>query len=279
MYDSYIYHFGKAKYDLSGRTHVMGILNVTPDSFSDGGKYQKPDDAVRHAKQMESDGADFIDVGGQSTRPGSEEVTIEEELDRVIPVIKALKSQIAIPISIDTYRSEVADEALKNGAVVVNDISAFNFDKKMPEVIAKYKASCVLMHIKGTPKNMQQDPEYTDLIAEVLLYFEKAVWTANCVGIRQIIVDPGIGFGKTPEHNLSLIKSIFEFKKLDCPVMVGLSRKSFIGKILGTETGDRLEGTIALDTISILNGANILRVHDVKEAVRAARITDQYKKS
>jgi len=148
----------------------------------------------------------------------------------------------------------------------------------MREVIAKYKASCVLMHIKGTRKNMQESREYKDLIAEVLLYFEKAVWTANCVGIRQIIVDPGIGFGKTPEHNLMMIKNIYEFKKLDCPVMIGISRKSFIGKILGGEASDRLEGTLALDTISILNGANILRVHDVKEAVRAARITDSYKK-
>jgi dihydropteroate synthase len=148
----------------------------------------------------------------------------------------------------------------------------------MPDVIARHKASCIVMHIKGTPRDMQENPEYKDLIAEVLLYFEKAVWTANCAGMKQIIIDPGFGFGKTAEHNLILVKNIHEFKKLDCPVMIGISRKSTIGKILGTEVSDRLEGTLALNTIAILNGANILRVHDVKESVRAARITDYYKK-
>ena len=278
MNDDFFYKFGDVKYDLSSRTFVMGILNVTPDSFSDGGKYTGLDDAVRHAVQMESDGADFIDVGGQSTRPGSDEITAEEELNRVLPVIRELKKKINVPISIDTYRSQVADEALKEGAVIVNDISAFNFDREMPVVAAQHKATCVAMHIKGAPKSMQENPVYDNLIAEVLLYFENAVWKANVAGVDQLIIDPGIGFGKTVEHNLMLVKNIFEFKKLDCPIMIGVSNKSVIGKLTGANVEERLGGTIALNTIAILNGVNILRVHNVKEAVRAAKIIDEYKK-
>jgi dihydropteroate synthase len=278
MFDSYNYKFGNVTYDLGSRTHIMGILNVTPDSFSDGGKYMKPEDAAARARQLESDGADFIDIGGQSTRPGSEEISVDEELNRVIPVIQALKKEIKIPISIDTYRSQVADEALANGAKIVNDISAFNFDPSMPAIVANHNASAVLMHIKGMPKNMQENPEYKDLVAEVLLYFEKAVWKANVAGIDQLIIDPGIGFGKTPEHNLMLIRNMYELRKLDCPVMIGVSRKSIIGKITGTEIHERLSGTIALNTISILNGVNIIRVHDVKEALQATRLIDMYKK-
>jgi dihydropteroate synthase len=277
MFDSYNYKFGNVTYDLGSRTHIMGILNVTPDSFSDGGKYMKPEDAVARARQMETDGADFIDIGGQSTRPGSKEISVDEELKRVIPVIQALKKEVKIPISIDTYRSQVADEALSSGAKIVNDISAFNFDPSMPETVANHNASAILMHIKGTPKNMQENPEYKDLIAEVLLYFEKAVWKANVAGIDQLIIDPGIGFGKTPEHNLRLIRNMFELKKLDCPVIIGVSRKSMIGKISGTEVHERLSGTIALNTISILNGVNIIRVHDVKEAIQATKLIDLYK--
>jgi dihydropteroate synthase len=278
MFDSYNYKFGKLTYDLGSRTFIMGILNVTPDSFSDGGKFFKTEDAVAHAKQMEKDGADFVDIGGISTRPGSDEISVDEELSRVLPVIKALKNELKIPISIDTYRSQVADEALSSGALIVNDISAFNYDSDMPKVAAKHKATCVLMHIKGTPKNMQQNPVYKDLIAEVLLYFEKSVWKAIISGIDQLIIDPGIGFGKTSEHNLTLIKYMFEIKKLDCPVMIGVSRKSLIDKIAKADVDNRLSGTIALNAVSILNGVNILRVHDVKEAVQAARIIDAYRK-
>ncbi len=278
MFDSYNYKFKKVTYDLGSRTHIMGILNVTPDSFSDGGKYMNVKEAVAHARVMEREGADFIDVGGQSSRPGSEEVTAEEELNRVIPVIEALNNEIKIPISVDTYRSQVADAALEKGASIVNDISAFNFDPLMPQVVAEHNATAVLMHIKGTPKSMQENPEYSDLIAEILLYFEKAVWKANVAGIDQLIIDPGIGFGKTVEHNLKLIKNMFELKKLDCPVMVGVSRKSVIGKITGAEVNDRLGGTIALNAAAILNNVNILRVHDVKEAVQTAKIMDMYKK-
>ena len=278
MFDSYNYRFGKTTYDLGSRTYIMGVLNVTPDSFSDGGKFLKTEDAVAHAKQMAEDGADFIDIGGRSSRPGSEEISVDEELSRVIPVITALKNELKIPVSVDTYRSQVADEALSSGAHIVNDISAFNFDSAMPKVVAKHKASCILMHIKGSPKNMQKNPVYEDLMAEVLLYFENAVWKAIISGIDQLIVDPGIGFGKTTEHNLTLIKYMYEIKKLDCPVMIGVSRKSLIDNIAHADINNRLSGTIALNTISILNGVNILRVHDVKEAVQASRIIDAYKK-
>jgi len=267
---------GNLEFDLSARTYVMGILNVTPDSFSDGGKFLNPDSAVLHAKQMMLDGADFIDVGGQSTRPGSEEIPVAQELERVIPVISKLKSEISLPISIDTYRSEVAEEALKNGATIVNDISAFNFDKRMPHVVSRYDASCVLMHIKGTPKNMQQNPEYKNVVDEVADYLHKAVALAESFGIKQIIIDPGFGFGKTLEHNLTILKQLDKLKELNKPILVGLSRKSMIGKILGTEVHERLEGTLAFNTIAILNGANIIRVHDVKQSLRAARVTDYY---
>jgi dihydropteroate synthase len=280
MNDSYSYQFGKKMYDLSSRTHVMGILNVTPDSFSDGGRFMKVPEAVSHAVKMQEDGADFIDIGGQSTRPGADEVSEEEELKRVIPVINALSGKLAIPVSVDTYRSRVADEALKAGAVIVNDISAFNFDKDMAPVIASHNASAVVMHIKGTPKDMQKDPKYDDIIAELIQYFENTAWKANVAGIKQIIIDPGIGFGKTVEHNLTILKHLAELKRLDSPIMVGVSRKSMIARILNNEdVNDRREGTITLNTISVLNGAHIIRVHDVKEGVRTARVLDAYRKS
>jgi dihydropteroate synthase len=279
MNDNYSYHFGKKVYDLSSRTFVMGVLNVTPDSFSDGGKFLDLNAAAAHAKKMVDEGADFIDVGGQSTRPGAEEVSLDEELKRVIPVIKKLKDEINVPVSVDTYRSEVADNALTEGAFVVNDISGFNFDKNMLKVIAKHKATGIAMHIKGTPKDMQKNPEYEDVTKEVVSYFEDIIWRANVENITQLILDPGIGFGKNVEHNLTLLKNLNELKRLDCPVMVGVSRKSMINKIgAGGETDDRIEGTVTLNTISILNGAQIIRVHDVKAGVRTAKIVDEYRK-
>lgn len=280
MNDNYSYTFGKKVYDLSARTHVMGVLNVTPDSFSDGGKFLKAEDAIAHGKKMETNGADFIDVGGASTRPGAEEVSIEEELKRVIPVITALAKEVSIPVSVDTYRAQVADEALKAGALIVNDISAFAFDPAMAETIAKHNASAVAMHIKGTPKDMQKDPQYDDLMAEIISYFENVAWKANVAGIKQIIIDPGIGFGKTVEHNLQIIKNLSDLKRLDTPIMIGISRKSMIGKILNTDdVNDRHEGTITLNTIGVLNGAHIIRVHDVIEGVRTAKIIDAYRKA
>lgn len=279
MNDNYSYQIGKKVYDLSTRTHVMGVLNVTPDSFSDGGKYMELNAAVSRAKQIEAEGADFIDVGGQSTRPGAEEVGAEEELKRVLPVINALAGQLSIPISIDTYHSKVADEALAVGAMIVNDISAFNYDKEMASTIAKHNATAVAMHIKGTPKDMQKDPQYDDIMAEILQYFENASWQANVAGIKQLIFDPGIGFGKTVQHNLTILKHLQELKRLDTPIMIGVSRKSMIGKLLNNEdVYDRLEGTITLNTVAVLGGAHIIRVHDVKEGVRTARILDAYSK-
>ncbi len=280
MNDNYSYTFGKKVYDLSARTHVMGVINVTPDSFSDGGKFLKAGDAIAHGKKMESDGADFIDVGGISTRPGAVEISVDEELNRVIPVITALVKEVSIPISVDTYRAKVADEALKAGALIVNDISAFGFDEAMAETIAKHNASAVVMHIKGTPKDMQKDPKYDDLMAELLTYFENTAWKANVAGIKQVIIDPGIGFGKTVEHNLQILKNLGDLKRLDSPIMIGVSRKSMIGKILNIEdVNDRHEGTITLNTVGVINGAHIIRVHDVLEGVRTARILDAYRKA
>ncbi len=280
MNDNYSYTFGKKVYDLSARTHVMGVLNVTPDSFSDGGRFMNAKDAIEHGRNMEKAGVDFIDVGGASTRPGAEEVSADEELKRVIPVITALSKEVSIPVSVDTYRAEVADEALKAGALIVNDISAFAFDAAMAETIAKHGASAIAMHIKGTPKDMQNDPQYVDLMSEIISYFENVAWKANVAGIKQVIIDPGIGFGKTVEHNLQIIKNLSDLKRLDTPIMVGVSRKSMIGKILSTEdVNDRHEGTITLNTISVLNGAHIIRVHDALEGVRTARMIDAYRRA
>ncbi|RPI18889.1 MAG: dihydropteroate synthase [Ignavibacteriae bacterium] len=278
MNDNYSYKFGSLVYDLSSRTHVMGILNITPDSFFDGGNFMDTGKAIAHGIQMAEDGADFIDIGGMSTRPGSEEIPVEEELNRIIPVIKTLRKEVKVPLSVDTYRSEVAEEAMKNGALIINDISAFTYDENMAHIAAKYKATCILMHTKGMPRTMQDNPQYENLMAEILAFLEKAVWKANVEGIEQMIIDPGIGFGKTIEHNLLVIKNIYELKRLDCPVMIGVSRKSTIGALTGADVNDRLEGTIALNTIALLNGINIIRVHDAKENVRAAKIIDAYKK-
>ena len=275
------YKFGDVLYDLSERTFIMGVLNITPDSFSDGGKYFDSklnlDRVVEDAIRMENEGADFLDIGGESTRPGSEMVSLDDELERVIPVINALKGKVNIPLSIDTYKSTVADEALKAGAIIVNDISGFRFDEKMPEVTSKHNASCILMHIKGTPKDMQKDPQYDDVVREVYDYLAESVKTAENAGIKQVVTDVGIGFGKTLEHNLTLIKNLARFKELNYPILMGLSRKSFMDKIHPTPVEDRLEGTIAANTASIFNGANIIRVHDVLENKRAARVADKLK--
>lgn len=274
-----IFDFGNLIYDFSKKTYIMGILNITPDSFSDGGKYFEAKlnlaKVVEDAVQMEKDGADFIDVGGESARPGSENISIGEELDRVIPVISELKSKISLPVSIDTYKSEVAEEALKAGASIVNDISGFRFDDKLPAVTAKYNASCILMHIKGTPKDMQKDPVYNDVVKEVYNYLQESISIAKKYGIEQIVTDPGIGFGKTLEHNIELIRNLSEFRKLGYPVLIGVSRKSFIDKIQKTPVDERLEATIAANTIGIINGANIIRVHDVKENQKASILTDK----
>ncbi len=268
------YQFGETTVEFRKRTYLMGILNVTPDSFSDGGRFFDQTDAVLHAFQMIKDGADIIDVGGESTRPGAESISVEEEIRRVIPVIVKTRQKSKVAISVDTYKSEVAREALKAGANMVNDISGLHFDPRMPDVIAEAGASVVLMHIRGTPKDMQSNPEYGDLIREVYDYLSSAVESARSRGIEQIMIDPGIGFGKTANHNLELINRLEEFRSIGVPILIGVSRKSFIGKILETPVEARLEGTAAAVTASILHGADIVRVHDVREMRRVALVAD-----
>lgn len=268
-------------FDFSLKTYFMGVLNVTPDSFSDGGLYLSKNMAVEHALKMQDEDADIIDIGGESTRPGAERVSAKEEIKRVVPVIEKLVKKIKIPISIDTYKSAVAKAALSAGASIVNDISGLRFDTKMPEVIAQYQVPVVIMHIKGTPKNMQKDPTYKALIPEVMDYLRGGIEIAQRAGVAKdkIIIDPGIGFGKTVEHNLEIIKHLNEFTGFEKPILLGPSRKSFIGKTLGDlAVTERLEGTAAAIAIGIFNGANIVRVHDVKAMVRVAKIADGIKR-
>ncbi|MBE0425147.1 MAG: dihydropteroate synthase [Nitrospirae bacterium] len=266
--------------DFSKKTYVMGILNVTPDSFADGGLYFDKSSAIERAYQLVEDGADIIDIGGESTRPGSESVSIEEELNRTIPVIVSLAKKINVPISIDTYKSEVAKTALDAGASMVNDVSGLRFDPLMASIVSRYEVPVVIMHIKGKPKDMQQNPVYEALIPEILDYLRSCIKSAMESGIPEdkIIIDPGIGFGKTFEHNLEIINNLREFTSLGKPLLIGPSRKAFIGKILGdVPAGERLEGTAAAVAISVMNGANIVRVHDVREMVKVVKVADAIK--
>ncbi|MBI4974329.1 MAG: dihydropteroate synthase [Candidatus Omnitrophica bacterium] len=266
----------------SKRTYVMGVLNVTPDSFSDGGKFLDKSKAIEHAIDMAAAGADMIDVGGVSTRPGARDVSIDEELGRVIPVLENLSKVIKIPISIDTRRSRVAEEAIRGGVSIVNDISGLRHDPAMAPVVARHGAAVIIMQMKGEPQNMQLNPAYKNLIEELIAFFRESINIARDAGVQEekIIIDPGIGFGKTVEHNLEILNRLDEFKILGRPICIGTSRKSFIGKILDvSEPGDRLIGTLATCVIAVMKGANILRVHDVKETLQAARMTDSILKS
>ncbi|MCI0468913.1 MAG: dihydropteroate synthase [Nitrospirae bacterium] len=263
--------------DFSKKTCIMGILNVTPDSFSDGGRYLDPGKAFEQACRLVQEGADIIDIGGESTRPGSEPVSADVEIKRVIPVIKAVAKKINIPISIDTCKAEVARHALDVGASMINDISGLRFDREMPRVAAQFKSPVIIMHIKGRPKDMQQNPVYGSLIPEIIGSLRDSIRLAVQKGVQEemIIIDPGIGFGKTFEHNLEIIKNLHQFSIFKRPIAIGVSRKAFIGKILGdAPPTDRLEGTAAAVSISIFNGANIVRVHDVKEMARVAKTAD-----
>jgi len=260
----------------------MGILNVTPDSFSDGGKYFDKERAVEQALRMQDEGADIIDIGGESTRPGAEKISVKEEISRVVPVIEALADKVKIPLSIDTYKSAVAGAAILSGASIINDISGLRFDPQMPRVAARHNVPVVIMHIKGTPKSMQKKPVYKSLIPEITDYLREGVEIARNAGVAddKIVIDPGIGFGKTIEHNLEIIKKLNEFSGLEKPILIGPSRKSFIGRILGAlPPEERLEGTAAAVALGIFNGANIIRVHDVKEMGRVARVADAIKLS
>jgi dihydropteroate synthase len=270
-----IYTIGDKVFDFLERTFIMGILNVTPDSFSDGGKYVSIDKAIEHSLQMVADGADIIDIGGESTRPGALSVSVEEEIRRVIPVVEELASKIDVPISIDTYKAAVADAALKAGAKIVNDISGLSQDEKMLSVVSRAKATFVGMHIQGTPKNMQDKPQYNNILEDVNFYFNKIIKRAQSNSIQQIIIDPGIGFGKRLEHNLQLLKYLHKFIPLNYPILLGPSRKSFIGQILGGASPDeRLEGTASIVALAIESGANIIRVHDVLQMKRVVQVAD-----
>ncbi len=267
---------GGRRLELGGRAAIMGILNVTPDSFSDGGRFLDRQKAVAGGLRMAGAGAEIIDVGGQSTRPGSEEVSPDEELARVLPVIEGLRAGSAVAISVDTYRAEVARRALDAGADIVNDISAFRFDEEMLALLAGRKVPAIAMHIKGTPRDMQRDPRYDDVVEEVYAYLADALERAERAGLERenVAVDPGIGFGKTTEHNLLLLRSLARFRELGSPVLIGASRKSFIGKVLEVEADERLEGSLAVSALSAAAGADVLRVHDVAENLRAVRMAE-----
>lgn len=265
------------KMEFGKRTYIMGILNVTPDSFSDGGKFLDVKDAVDHALRMEEEGADIIDVGGESTRPGAKTVKVKEELRRVIPVIKKLRKKLRVPISIDTRKAKVAEEALEHGADIINDVSGLYYDPKMIEVVKRYDVPVIIMHMKGTPKTMQVNPYYEDVISEIYSYFIKVLQRLekNGVGDGKVILDPGIGFGKALEHNIEIFRRLREFKSLGRPILIGPSRKSFIGEILDLPVEKRLNGTLASCALAILNGADILRVHDVRPVREVADLLDR----
>ena len=251
----------------------MGIVNVTPDSFSDGGQFIDKDKAVIHALEMIEDGVDIIDVGGESTRPGSEPVSESDELNRVIPVIEEiLKKKPDAVLSIDTTKARVAEVAMKSGALIVNDISGGTFEPEIFNVVKEFNAAMILMHIKGKPKTMQSSPVYSDVVSEVYGYLAKQTQIASNKGIDKIIVDPGIGFGKRTEDNLTIIERLEDFKSLGFPIMIGLSRKSFIGNILNLPVEDRDDATNALNLFAISKGARIIRTHNVKLAVQTCKL-------
>jgi dihydropteroate synthase len=275
--NEYIWKTSRRKLTLGNKTLIMGILNVTPDSFSDGGLFYSQQKAVEHGLQMAAEGADIIDIGGESTRPGAGFVATGVESKRVLPVIESLVKQVKIPISIDTKKAEVAQQALASGAEIVNDISALNGDKKMAKTIKDAGAAVILMHMRGNPRNMQKgNLVYGNLMGEITDYLKKSSEKALKAGIEKdcIVIDPGIGFGKTPEDNYKIIKNLFQLKELGMPVMIGTSRKSFIGKVTGGESGERIEGTAATVAAAIMNGCHIVRVHDVVAMKKVAAITD-----
>ncbi len=268
-----ILHCGKFKIDLSS-PRVMGILNVTPDSFSDGGHFSNAELAIKHANQLIEEGADILDIGGESTRPNATPVSLEDELERVIPVIEALVAQdVNIPISIDTYKPAVMKAAIKAGASIVNDVRALQ-EKGALEVVANSDVGICLMHMQGNPENMQDNPQYDDVVNEVLNFLMTRVKACNKLGINQnrIVLDPGFGFGKSRTHNITLIKKLDELNKLELPLLVGLSRKSVLGQMTGNDVDARLFASISAAVIAAMKGAKILRVHDVKATVDALKV-------
>ena len=256
------------------RPLVMGVINVTPDSFSDGGKFLDAEAAIAHAKKLVREGADLLDIGGESSRPGSDALPAKEELERIVPVLDGIIDDVKVPISVDTCKPQVARKVLDMGVHIINDITGLT-SAKLADVVAKHGAGIVIMHMQGTPKTMQKKPRYDDVVADILRFLRERVERAEKKGIRResIIIDPGIGFGKTAEHNLEIISRLKEFKSLGLPILVGASRKSFIGKVLDKDVDDRLSGGLAMLSMSIQNGASIVRAHDVRESVVAAKMT------
>ncbi|PIW70413.1 MAG: dihydropteroate synthase [Ignavibacteriales bacterium CG12_big_fil_rev_8_21_14_0_65_30_8] len=251
----------------------MGILNVTEDSFSDGGKHFKKKDAVKHALKMIDEGADIIDIGGESTRPGSKSISIKKEIDRIIPVIKdIIKKKPNAVISVDTTKSKVAELALKEGAKIINDINAFKSDPELIKFVKKYNASYVLMHMKGTPKNMQENPIYSDVVKEIYDFLFSKIKELKKVGINNIFIDPGIGFGKSVEDNYQILKRLDDFKSLGFPLLIGVSRKSFIGKTLDLDIDKRDTASAIIEALAIKNGAKIIRTHNVENGVQICKL-------
>jgi len=279
--------WGKHRLEMGRRTCIMGVLNITPDSFSDGGKFFTVDDAVTQGYKLFQDGADVIDIGGESTRPFSDAVSAEEEIQRVVPVIERLLERISIPISIDTTKAGVAEHAIKAGASMINDISSLRFDPEMADVAADYGVPVILMHMLGNPKTMQIEPKYDDLIGQLKAFFENNIDLAEQKGISRskLIIDPGIGFGKTFDHNLTLINNLHEFKTLNVPILIGTSRKAFIRNLLKDEAMEDVHpqsrivetGTQASVAAAVLNGAHIVRVHDVASTRITVKIIDAIK--
>lgn len=267
---------GDTALPLKQRAYVMGILNVTPDSFFDGGLYLRPEQAIKHAEEMLAEGADVIDVGGQSSRPGALPVPAEVERQRVVPVVREIVNHYGVPVSVDTYRASVAEAALDVGAVLINDISAMRFDHKMAPLLARSHAAVVLMHMQGIPQTMQQSPVYHHVIDDVYDFLSQRLALAMQHGMarQRILLDPGIGFGKRVQHNLDLLRGLAHLQALGQPLMIGTSRKSFLGALLQREVWDRLEGTIASVVYAVLRGAAVVRVHDVKPVVQALRLID-----
>jgi dihydropteroate synthase len=257
------------------RTRVMGILNVTPDSFSDGGRYYDPDTALRHGLEMVEQGADLLDVGGESTRPGSDPVSAEEEWRRIGPVLQSLAGKVDVPLSVDTMKRDVASKAIEVGASIVNDVSGLR-DPAMVRLVAGSRAGAVVMHMLGDPKTMQTHPEYTDVVRQVRSFLRGRIQVLEAGGVapEAIAVDPGVGFGKAQEHNLALLNRLDRLTSLGHPVVVGVSRKSFIERLSGGGPGERLPGSLAAATLAVAKGAHVVRVHDIAETVRAMRVAD-----
>jgi dihydropteroate synthase len=257
------------------RTRVMGVLNVTPDSFSDGGLFYEPEAAIRRGLEMVEQGADLIDIGGESTRPQSDPVTAEEEWRRVGRVVETLSRKVTVPLSIDTMKSVVAAKAVQAGASIVNDVSGMR-DRAMVRVVASAKVGVVVMHMLGNPKTMQEHPQYADVVGEVKAYLTDRIAALRAAGVssESIAIDPGVGFGKTLEHNLTLLRHLDALAAMAHPVVVGVSRKSFIGSVGAGEKGERLSGSLAAATLAVSRGASVVRVHDVRETVRAMRVAD-----